>query len=145
MSYSISEVAKMLNVSTYTIRYYDKEGLFPLAKRVNGIRVFEDKDFPWLRMLNCLKNLDMPIKKIKEYVDLALKGDETLKERYQLILEQEENIQKQIKELKQYKKQIDFKKAYYEKAIEAGTEEEVKDWPNPEATLDVDELPNKGE
>ena len=145
MSYSISEVAKMLNVSTYTIRYYDKEGLFPLVKRVNGIRVFEDKDFPWLRMLNCLKNLNMPIKKIKEYVDLALKGDETLKERYQLILEQEENIQNQIKELKYYKKQIDFKKAYYEKAIEAGTEEAVKDWPNPEATLDVDELPNKGE
>ena len=55
MSYSISEVAKMLNVSAYTIRYYDKEGLFPLVKRVNGIRVFEDKDFPWLRMLNCLK------------------------------------------------------------------------------------------
>ena len=145
MSYSISEIAKMLNVSTYTIRYYDKEGLFPLVKRVNGIRVFEDKDFPWLRMLNCLKNLNMPIKKIKEYVDLALKGDETLKERYQLILEQEENIQRQIKELKYYKKQIDFKKAYYEKAIEAGTEEAVKDWPNPEATLDVDELPNKGE
>lgn len=143
MSYSISEIAKMLNVSAYTIRYYDKEGLFPLVKRVNGIRVFEDKDFPWLRMLNCLKNLNMPIKKIKEYVDLALKGDETLKERYQLILEQEENIQKQIKELKYYKKQIDFKKVYYEKAIEAGTEEVVKDWPNPEATLDVDELPNK--
>lgn len=144
MSYSISEVAKMLNVSAYTIRYYDKEGLFPLVKRVNGIRVFEDKDFPWLRMLNCLKNLNMPIKKIKEYVDLALKGDETLKERYQLILEQEENIQKQLKELKYYKKQIDFKKAYYEKAIEAGTEKAVEDWPNPEPTLKVDELPSKG-
>lgn len=143
MSYSISEVAKMLNVSPYTIRYYDKEGLFPLVKRVNGIRVFEDKDFPWLRMLNCLKSLNMPIKKIKEYVDLALKGDETLNERYQLILEQEENIQNQINELKYYKKQIDFKKAYYEKAIEAGTEEAVKDWPNPEATLKVDELPKK--
>lgn len=141
MSYSISEVAKMLNVSTYTIRYYDKEGLFPLVKRVNGIRVFEDKDFPWLRMLNCLKNLNMPIKKIKEYVDLALKGDETLKERYQLILEQEEIIEKQLKELKYYKKQIDFKKAYYEKAIEAGTEKAVEDWPNPEPTLKVDELP----
>lgn len=140
MSYSISEIAKMLNVSAYTIRYYDKEGLFPLVKRVNGIRVFEDKDFPWLRMLNCLKNLNMPIKKIKEYVDLALKGDETLKERYQLILEQEEIIDKQLKELKYYKKQIDFKKAYYEKAIEAGTEEAVKDWPNPKPTLKVDEL-----
>lgn len=141
MSYRISEIAKMLNVSIHTIRYYDKEGLFPFVKRVNGVRVFEDKDFPWLRMLNCLKNINMPIKDIKTYVDLALRGDETLKERYDLILKQEENIERQIKELKYYKKQIDFKKAYYEKAIEEGTEEAVKDWPNQAPTLDVDELP----
>ena len=141
MSYHISEIAKMLNVSIHTIRYYDKEGLFPSVKRVNGVRVFEDKDFPWLRMLNCLKNINMPIKDIKTYVDLALRGDETLKERYDLILKQEENIERQIKELKYYKKQIDFKKAYYEKAIEEGSEEAVKDWPNQAPTLDVDELP----
>ncbi|MBQ4255044.1 MAG: MerR family transcriptional regulator [Bacilli bacterium] len=141
MSYRISEIAKMLNVSIHTIRYYDKEGLFPSVKRVNGVRVFEDKDFPWLRMLNCLKNINMPIKDIKTYVDLALRGDETLKERYDLILKQEENIERQIKELKYYKKQIDFKKAYYEKAIEEGSEEAVKDWPNQAPTLDVDELP----
>ena len=83
----------------------------------------------------------MPIKDIKTYVDLALRGDETLKERYDLILKQEENIERQIKELKYYKKQIDFKKAYYEKAIEEGSEEAVKDWPNQAPTLDVDELP----
>ena len=145
MSYSIKEVADMMGVTTSTLRYYDQEGLLPNVKRVNGIRVFEDKDFKWLRVLNCMKNMNMPIKKIKEYVDLALKGDGTLKARYELILEQEKNIEKQLKELKYYKKQIDFKKAYYEKALEAGTEEVVKDWPNPEATLDVDELPNKGE
>jgi len=140
MSYTIGDIAKMMNVSIHTIRYWDKEGLFPLVKRVNGIRVFEDKDFSWLRMLNCLKNINMPIKKIKEYVDLALQGDITLKERYQLILEQEDSIEDQIKQLKYYKKQIDFKKKYYEEAIKAGTEEVVKDWPNPHATLKVDEI-----
>lgn len=140
MSYTIGDIAKMMNVSIHTIRYWDKEGLFPLVKRVNGIRVFEDKDFPWLRMLYCLKNINMPIKKIKEYVDLALQGDITLKERYQLILEQEDSIEDQIKQLKYYKKQIDFKKKYYEEAIKAGTEEVVKDWPNPHATLKVDEI-----
>ncbi len=85
----------------------------------------------------------MPIKKIKKYVDLALEGDKTLKERYELILEQEENIQNQINQLKYYKKQIDFKKAYYEKAIEAGSEAAVKDWVNKKPTLDVDKLPEK--
>lgn len=85
----------------------------------------------------------MPIKKIKKYVDLALEGDKTLKERYELILEQEENIKNQINQLKYYKKQIDFKKAYYEKAIEAGSENAVKDWVNKKPTLDVDKLPEK--
>lgn len=56
MSHTISDIAKMMNVSVYTIRYWDKEGLFPNVKRVNGVRIFEEKDFPWLRMLNCLKN-----------------------------------------------------------------------------------------
>lgn len=140
MSYTIGEIAKRMNVSIHTIRYWDKEGLFPLVKRVNGIRVFEDKDFPFLRMLNCLKNINMPIKKIKEYVDLALEGDSTLKQRYEMILEQEKSIENQIKQLKYYKKQIDFKKKYYEVALEAGTEEAVKDWPNPQPTLEVDQL-----
>jgi DNA-binding transcriptional MerR regulator len=141
MGYTISEVAKMLNVSTYTIRYYDKEGLFPMVKRVNGIRVFEDKDFPWLRVLNCLKNTGMPIKKIKEYLDLCSLGDVSLKERYDLILEQEKNILDQIKFLEDNLKEIEFKKTYYKKALEEGTEETVKDWPNKNATLETDKLP----
>ena len=65
MSYSIKQVADMMNVSTATIRYYDDEGLLPNIKRVNGRRIFEDEDFKWLRVLNCMKKINMPIKKIK--------------------------------------------------------------------------------
>lgn len=46
MSYTISQVAQMMGVTPSTLRYYDKEGLLPNVKRVNGIRVFEDTDFP---------------------------------------------------------------------------------------------------
>lgn len=53
MSYTIGEVAEMMGVTPSTLRYYDQEGLFPEVNRVNGIRVFEDKDFTWLRVLNC--------------------------------------------------------------------------------------------
>ncbi len=143
MEYSISEVAKMLNVSAHTIRYYDKEGLFPMVKRVNGIRVFEDKDFPWLRILNCLKKTGMPIKKIKEYLDLCSLGDDSLEERYELILEQEKKVLAEISELENNLKELQFKKAYYKKAIEAGTEDVVRNWPNPKATMELDRVPNE--
>lgn len=46
MSYSVSEVAKMMNVSTYTIRYYDKEGLFPMVKESTAFACSRTKTSP---------------------------------------------------------------------------------------------------
>ncbi|RTK56306.1 MerR family DNA-binding transcriptional regulator, partial [Enterococcus faecalis] len=41
MTYTISQVAKALNIPTSTIRYYDKEGLLPtLARKESGYRLF---------------------------------------------------------------------------------------------------------
>ena len=142
MSYSIKEIADMMGITTATLRYYDKEGLLPDVKRVNGIRVFEDKDFKWLRVLNCLKNTNMPIKEIKKYVELSKDGDKTLQERYELILKQEERIKEEIVQYKHYLKEIEFKKKYYEEAIRNGSEEAVKDWPSNSPTLDLDKVPN---
>lgn len=142
MSYTISQVSEMMGVTPSTLRYYDQEGLLPNIKRKNGIRIFEEKDFRWLRVLNCLKNTNMPIKKIKEYCDLAKKGDSTLEERYKLILEQKENILNQIEQLKYYLQEVKFKEWYYKTAIEQGTEEGVmKNIPDA-PTLNVDKIPN---
>ena len=141
MSYSIKEVADMMGVTTSTLRYYDQEGLLPNVKRVNGIRVFEDKDFKWLRVLNCLKNTNMPIKKIKEYVELAEKGDSTLKERRELIKEQKQVILDQIEEYKKCLKEVEFKEWYYDTAIKRGTEKGLADLVSDKATLDIDKIP----
>jgi len=141
MEYTISDIAKLMGVSTYTLRYYDKEGLFPNVKRVNGIRIFEDKDFEWLRVLNCLRNINMPIKKMKEYVELCQQGDASLKDRLKMIEEQEESINAQIKTLEYYKQEIGFKKKYYEEAIKAGSESAVRSWSCKDATLELDKLP----
>lgn len=141
MDYTISDIAKMMGVSCYTLRYYDKEGLFPNVKRINGIRIFEDKDFEWLRVLNCLRNINMPIKKMKEYIELCQQGDSTLQERLKMIEEQEESINNQINKLEYFKQEIEFKKAYYNAAIKAGSERAVRDWSCKEATLDLDKVP----
>lgn len=141
MSYSIKEVANMMGVSTATLRYYDAEGLLPEVKKVNGRRVFEDKDFKWLRVLNCMKKINMPIKKIKKYIDLAQKGDSTLKERYELILEQKKYIQNEIEKLNVCMKEFEYKEWYYKTAIEAGTEKVVQNITSNSPTLDIDIIP----
>lgn len=127
MSYSIKEVADMMNVTTATLRYYDDEGLLPNIKRVNGRRVFEDEDFKWLKLLSCMKEINMPIKKIREYVVLMQEGDSTLQARFDMVMEQKRNIEAQIAELQECLSVFDFKEEYYKRAIEAGTEKAVED------------------
>ena len=141
MSYTIGQVAEMMGVTPSTLRYYDQEGLLPKVNRVNGIRVFEDSDFAWLRILNCLKNTNMPIKKIKEYVELAKLGDSSLKERYEIIKEQKQNILEQIEQFKYYLREIEFKEWYYETAIKEGTEKNMMEKMKNNPSFDLYEKP----
>ncbi len=143
MSYSIKEIAKKMNVTTATLRYWDSEGLLPDIKRENGRRVFLDKDFKWLRVLNCMKNINMPIKKIREYIELAKKGDSTLQARYEIILEQKQFIKSQINDLNTCLKEFKYKEWYYQTAIKAGTEKVVENVTSIAPTLEVDEIPKK--
>lgn len=143
MTYSISEIAKMMNVEPSTLRYYDQMGILPNVRRENGRRVFEDKDFKWLRVLNCMKKINMPIKKIQEYITLAGKGDSTLEERYKMILEQKRVIEEEIKELQECYKEFEYKEWYYKTAIEAGTEKVVENVTSIAPTLEMDTIPKK--
>lgn len=61
-TYTISEVAKMVGVSTSTIRYYDGLGLLLKIHRKNGQRFFTQDDVGLLSILICLKNTGMSIK-----------------------------------------------------------------------------------
>jgi DNA-binding transcriptional MerR regulator len=140
MTYTISEIAEMMNVSVHTIRYYDKEGLLPDIERVNGRRVFTEKDFGWLKVLNCLKNTGMPIKEIRRYIELCREGDETLEARFEIILRQKKSIEEQIKALQMNLKEINYKEWYYRTAIEAGTESIHRGEPQT-ASLEPDEIP----
>ena len=67
MVYTVGEMAKKLDVPASTLRYYDKEGLLPFVERSSGgIRVFTEKDFEWLRIIECMKKAGMSIKDIRQ-------------------------------------------------------------------------------
>jgi DNA-binding transcriptional MerR regulator len=125
MSYTISEAAEKTGLPPSTIRFYDKEGLLPNIKRKNGIRVFEDMDLRLMGLLTCLKNTGMPIKRIREYVELTSKGDDTLQERYEIIKAQRQFVLDQIEQLQYYLEELDFKDWYYNKALAAGSESAI--------------------
>jgi DNA-binding transcriptional MerR regulator len=123
-TYSISEVANELNLTVYTLRYYDKEGLMPFVERTpSGTRLFKESDIGALKVIECLKATGMPIKEIKNFIDWCSDGDSTLQQRYDMFVERKAIVEAQMEELKKTMALIEHKCLYYKTALDAGTEE----------------------
>lgn len=97
--YSIGQVSEMFNLPISTLRYYDKEGLFPEINRVSGIRKFSDKELEALRVIECLKKSGLEIKDIKLFMDWCVKGSETYPQRRDLFLKQKEIVETEIERM----------------------------------------------
>lgn len=137
MIYTVSEMAKLLNIPPSTLRYYDREGLLPFVERSeSGIRVFKEEDYGWLKIISCLKSAGMTLKNIRRYIEMAMKGDETVDARLQLLVEQREQIQNQMAELQRTLDVVEYKCWYYQTAKETGSEEIPKNMAD-------DELPER--
>ena len=122
MYYTISEIAKKINISPYTLRFYAKEGLLPFVERSeSGIRMFKDKDFEWLFLIDCLKKTGMSLKDIKTFVEWAMQGDKTINQRLNMFQEQQKAVKNQIVKLQDMLDVLKYKCWYYETAKAAGT------------------------
>lgn len=123
MSYTISQVAKAMQIPASTLRYYDKEGLLPnLSRQSSGYRSFSDGDIEMIDVIECLKATGMSISDIKKYANLTKEGDNSLEARRDMFIKQKELVQSQIEHLENSMQLLDRKYQYYESAIEAGTE-----------------------
>ena len=122
MLYTIGEMAKLLDIPASTLRYYDKQGLLPFVERSkSGIRMFQEKDYEWLKLIECLKKSGLTLSEIKNYIFMAIRGDETIEDRRQLFLNQKEVITQKITELQETLKVVEYKCWYSETAKKAGT------------------------
>jgi len=120
MNYTIAQAAKKMNLTIYTLRYYDREGLLSNVKRDNsGKRIFTKDDMEMLSLIYCLKNTGMPIKEIKKFIDLQNEGNNTLHDRNRILGKHKEDILKQIDNFKKYLNLIDRKLNYYNDACHA--------------------------
>lgn len=120
LNYYIGEFSEKIGLSIDTLRYYEKLGLiYPQRDEANK-RVYSEKDIEWLKFIIRLKEINMPIKQIQYYSKLRYDGDDTIKERLELLEEQmdrlniekrkiEENIIHLNKKISIYKKMIDKK------------------------------------
>ena len=124
--YTIGQVAEMFDLPISTLRYYDKQGLFPQLTRESGIRKFSDNEIEALRVIECLKKSGLEIKDIKLFMEWCAEGSATYSNRFELIQKQKEHVEAEIQQMHKTLDMLRYKCWYYTQAMNDGNEDNAK-------------------
>lgn len=114
MSLQISQLANETGLSIHTLRYYEKEGIFPPVKRnENGIRIYDSEDVEWIKFACRLRETGMSITEMKKFAQLVIQGDESKNERIKLLRQQNTRIKNQMEQLTRCMELINHKIELY--------------------------------
>ena len=112
--FTIKQISEKTKLTEHTIRYYDREGLIPLITRTkSGIRQFSEDDLEWINLICCLRNSSMPLQEIKEFMQLCLKGKDSLEERRELLIRHRTRIQEKMANLDNSLNIVNYKIEHY--------------------------------
>lgn len=118
---TIKEVCEKYNVSADTLRYYERVGVIPEVRRpAGGIRDNSEEDIKWVETAICFRSARMPIDLLIEYVRLYRKGDETLRDRLELLIEAKKRILDERKKYDDALAKLDYKISKYDEAVKTG-------------------------
>jgi len=116
---TVKDVAKIMNISEHTLRFWDKEGLLPpLERDKNNVRRFSEQDLQWLFLIKCLRGGGVQLSDIKKYIELCQIGDSTASERYEIIKEAKRKTLSQIEELNNQLEKLNYKEEHYKNLLE---------------------------
>lgn len=124
--YTIGQVAEMFDLPISTLRYYDKQGLFPQLTRESGIRKFSENEVEALRVIECLKKSGLEIKDIKTFMEWCAQGPSTYADRLALIQEQQKRVEAEIQQLHKALDMLRYKTWYYTQAMKDGNEDQAR-------------------
>lgn len=124
--YTIGQVSQLTGLPVSTLRYYDKQGLFPALARTSGMRRFGEREMETLRLIECLKRSGLEIKDIRQFIDWCAQGPETFARRKALLDAQRETVERELEQLGRVRDMLRFKCWFYEQAIADGTDANVR-------------------
>jgi len=115
---NIKKFSEVTNLTTYTIRYYEKMGLLKNISRNNsGHRWFTEKDIVWIAFIKRLKDTGMPLEEILQYAELREQGNSTSEQRMQMLQEHALKLEANITEQQLNLEKLQQKIIYYRKVI----------------------------
>ncbi len=121
--YSMKAVCEQTGLTYEALKFYCNQGLVPNVKRdERNFRVFDDRDVAWINSLNCLRNCNMSIQEMRDYIALCLQGKGTIPERKAILEEKRKALLLQMQELQKAVDYIDWKQGFYDDVLAGKTE-----------------------
>lgn len=115
---NIREVAKQFNLTTDTIRYYERIGLIPkITRNSSGYRDFTEEEIDILGYVKCMRDAGASVESLIEYFHLYQEGEKTIEARKQILCEQQVMIKEKLDELQVTYDKITEKVENYETHI----------------------------
>lgn len=116
----------MFGLPVSTLRYYDKQGLFPGMERSSGVRRFSEAELEKLRVIQCLKETGMEIREIRQFMEWCAEGSSTFPQRRALFESRKAHMEEELRRMNRTLDMLKFKCWYYEQAMQDGSDERVK-------------------
>lgn len=119
---TIREIAAKTNMSTDTLRYYERIGLLPpVPRNAAGIRNYDEYFVNFINFIKKLKAIGMSLEHIIDYIRLAEMGDATIQERKKLLAEARETLLDKINSLQLVAELADYQLRNYENLLQPET------------------------
>lgn len=119
---TIREIAAKTNMSTDTLRYYERIGLLPpVPRNAAGIRNYDEYFVNFINFIKKLKASGMSLEHIIDYIRLAEMGDATIHERKKLLAEAREMLSEKIHDLQLAVQEADYQLNNYENLLQSET------------------------
>jgi DNA-binding transcriptional MerR regulator len=117
VSYDIADVALRTGLTAHTLRYYERAGLMRGPDRdAIGRRRYSDADIGWLVFLTRLRSTGMPVRLVREYVELCWAGEGNEADRMVILEAHREGVRARLAQAKRDLEHIDAKIDLYRKA-----------------------------
>ena len=106
----IGDVSKKYNISIETLRYYEQIGLLGnIEKDKSGLRNYTNDDLKKIEFIMCMRNAEMPIRTLKEFLVLYMDSNSNKEEKKNIITGELERINNKIEKLNDAKKVLEGK------------------------------------
>jgi DNA-binding transcriptional MerR regulator len=119
----IREVSELTGVSMDTLRWYEKEGVLPVAPRTaDGRRMYSPGAVRFVLLVQALRRTGMPVSEVRRFVELGPGTPNNSALRMEVLRRQAAEVEERLERLREDQRRIRAKIENYEDLIARGVD-----------------------